>query len=281
MMIQLKMLENMPFIFVVIFIFGLVIGSFLNVVIYRYPKMLEYAWRLEAENELGIPSKKTERFDFILPPSHCIECQTPLRFYDKIPLLSWLYLKGQCRFCRKKIGLRYPAVELFTGIAFTLPVIFWGFSLWALAMMGCSVLLIILSLIDVDHLWLPNSLNYALLWLGLLVALLGYSPLNLSQAVSGVMIGYFALWSLYWGFKFLSGREGLGSGDFLLFGALGAWVGVQNLIYVALISSFSGILFTLLSGRTKDKIPFGIWLALGGWSVLLFPGFMGLLSKST
>lgn len=137
--------------------------------------------------------------------------------------------------------------------------------------MGCSTLLITLGLIDVDHLWLPDVLNHALLWLGLLISLLGHSPVPLSEAVSAVMIGYSVLWSLYWGYKFFTGREGMGSGDFLLFGALGAWVGCQKLIYVALIASVSGILFALLSGHIKARIPFGIWLALGGWLVLLFP----------
>ncbi|MGL4978597.1 MAG: prepilin peptidase [Plesiomonas sp.] len=253
-------------------LFGLVIGSFLNVVIYRYPIMLERRWRAEcSEHFSDIPATpETPRFDLLLPASHCPQCKAPVRWFDNLPLASWLLLRGKCRHCQAPISARYPAIELLTVIAFALPVLLWGLTPWSLAVMLLAALLLVASMIDLDTLWLPDSLTQPMLWGGLLLAWLGESQIDLHSALAGAMAGYLSLWSLFWVFKLLTGKEGMGSGDFVLLAALGAWGGAEKLLLVAMLASFSGLIYAVIARRTQQAIPFGPWLALGGWITLLW-----------
>ncbi|MGL4919201.1 MAG: prepilin peptidase [Plesiomonas shigelloides] len=253
-------------------LFGLLIGSFLNVVIYRYPLMLERRWHLECAEQFPelTPPADAPRFNLILPGSHCPHCQHPVRWFDNLPVLSWLVLRGHCRHCQAPISKRYPAIELLTALVFALPVALWGLQIWSVACALFGAVLITASMIDLDRMWLPDSLTQPLLWAGLLLAWGGYSPLSLHDAVLGAAVGYLSLWSLFWMFKLLTGKEGMGRGDFVLMAALCAWSGPTQLLLIALLASVCGLVYAVIARKTQQAIPFGPWLALGGWISLLF-----------
>ncbi|MBF5056174.1 leaderpeptidase and N-methyltransferase [Alcanivorax sp. 521-1] len=260
---------------VVCALFGLLVGSFLNVVIHRMPRMMEAGWRREARELLEQPAEDEPVFNLVVPRSRCPDCGHGIRWYENIPVVSWLALKGRCSRCGTAISKRYPIIELITAVVAALCAWRFGYGPWLLFTLGASFTLLALAVIDLDTTLLPDDLTYPLLWAGLLAALLGVSPVALPDAVVGAMAGYLSLWSLYWVFKLLTGKEGMGYGDFKLLAALGAWLGWQFLPLVILLSSVVGLVFALsmmATGSVKrdQGIPFGPYLAIAGWIALLW-----------
>lgn len=261
-------------------VLGLLIGSFLNVVILRFPIMLFRGWKRDcADMTTSLPDHPALRdlqtpYNLMKPDSHCPKCHAPVRAWQNIPVLSWLMLRGKCAGCGTRISWRYPAVELATAVfsAVLLLVFPWGWQL--AAMLVFTWLLISMSVIDIDHQILPDTMTLGLLWLGLLVNSQGLFT-DLNSAVWGAAAGYGLLWSVFWLFKLFTGKEGMGYGDFKLLAALGAWLGIQNLLLIILLSSVVGavvgIAGILLLGRDKNvPIPFGPYLAAAGWIAALW-----------
>ena len=259
---------------------GLLIGSFLNVVIHRLPKMMERQWALEyahyAAEQSGnaLPQEQTAPFGLSHPRSACPHCQHAIRWYENIPVLSYLWLRGRCAGCKTRISLRYPLVELLTGALFALCAWRWGLSPTAGAWAVFCALLVALAGIDWDTTLLPDDLTYPLLWAGLIAAALQWTSVPLFAAVMGAVAGYLSLWSVYWAFKLATGKEGMGYGDFKLFAALGAWFGWQALVPIILMASvigaIVGIAMKFSSGlREGGYIPFGPFLAGAGLVALL------------
>jgi len=254
---------------------GMIVGSFLNVVVFRLPKMLLRDWQIQAREVLELPAAPPEAtFNLLLPRSRCPHCGHAIGAFENIPLLSYLLLRGKCSRCKTPISLRYPLVELSCGLISALVVWHLGFSLQASMMLLLSWGLLAMSLIDADHQLLPDVLVLPLLWLGLLVNSQGlFVPL--ADALWGAAAGYLSLWSIYWLFKLISGKEGMGYGDFKLLAMLGAWGGWQVLPITLLLSSLSGAVLGILWLRLRGKdsnttLPFGPYLALAGWIALLF-----------
>ncbi|MGL4356678.1 MAG: type IVa prepilin peptidase/methyltransferase TapD [Aeromonas popoffii] len=277
MTLLLELAHSLPWLyFSLVFLFSLMIGSFLNVVIHRLPIMLEREWQAEyhsyfTPDDAGVDEPP---YNLMVPRSCCPHCNHPITALENIPLLSWLWLKGRCRGCQAPISARYPLVELLTAllsvaVAMTVPP-GWG----TLAALLLTWVLVALTFIDLDKMLLPDQLTLPLLWGGLLFNMLG-GFVSLGDAVIGAMTGYLVLWSLYWAFKLLTGKEGMGYGDFKLLAALGAWLGWQALPIVLLLSSlvgaFMGIGLILLRNHHQSKpIPFGPYLAIAGWIALLW-----------
>ncbi len=268
-----------PFVLAAItFAFGLVVGSFLNVVIYRLPLMMEAEWTLECRNLLEIredkePDKKSA-FNLAVPGSHCPHCKHKISALENIPVLSWLILKGKCRYCQAPISARYPLIELATAVFSALVAYHFGFALLTLAVLFLTWGLITLTMIDYDHQLLPDDITIPLLWLGLLLNSQGLI-VSLEDAVYGAIAGYLLLWGVYWLFKLLTGKEGMGYGDFKLLSALGAWLGWQALPMIILLSSLVGAVvgFGLIAIRVRDRnipIPFGPYLASAGFLSLIW-----------
>ncbi|KFK91774.1 MULTISPECIES: A24 family peptidase [unclassified Serratia (in: enterobacteria)] len=255
---------------------GAIVGSFLNVVIYRLPVMLERRWQQESLLQLAQPlPEPLPRFNLLLPHSCCPHCQQPVAARDNIPLLSFLWLKGKARCCGAAISWRYPLVEAATVLLFVLAALAWPLGM---PLFGAWIFLsVLLALAVIDHhtQLLPDVLTLPLLWGGLLLNLQGtFVPLE--QATIGAMAGYLCLWSLFWLFKLATGKEALGYGDFKLLAALGAWLGWQALPQVILLAAGSGLLFTLLQrGLARQDLSqplaFGPWLALAGAVNMLIP----------
>lgn len=253
---------------------GLLVGSFLNVVIHRLPLMMERRWAAECAELTGQPAPEHPPLNLLRPGSRCPSCGTGIAWYQNIPVISYLLLRGKCKACAAPIGLRYPLVEILTGGLFA-----WAF--WAhgptwtsLAWMGFMAALIALAFIDWDTTLLPDDITLPLIWAGLVAAAVGFSGIGLADALWGAVAGYLSLWSIYWAFKLLTGKEGMGYGDFKLFAALGAWLGWQALIPVILLASVIGavvgIAMKFTSGlREGGYVPFGPFLAFGGLAVLL------------
>ena len=250
-------------------VLGLLVGSFLNVVIHRFPKMLERQWAAECAEFSGQPVKEETPFNLVVPRSRCPHCGHQIRWYENIPVVSWLALRGKCSHCKAGIGLRYPIVELVTAGFFALCAARWGLTLQAGAWMAFSALLICLFLIDMDTQILPDDLNYTLLWLGLIAAALGWT-VPLASAVWGAALGYLVFWGIFQVFKLATGKEGMGYGDFKLLAALGAWLGAPYLLAIILLSSIVGAVIgivLLVVGRIANKdipMPFGPYLAGAG-----------------
>lgn len=265
---------------------GLVVGSFLNVVIGRLPVMMQRQWQREcaAVNELPEPSQET--FNISTPGSHCPKCKHAIKWYDNIPVISWLLLRAKCRHCKAPISMRYPAIEILTGVTFASLAWFYGAGWPALFYMVFAALLIVMFFIDYDHMLLPDQLTYFTLWLGLFVAWLG-GPVTLEDAVIGAIAGYLSLWSIFWAFKLLTGKEGMGYGDFKLLAAFGAWAGYQMLPVIVLAAAFSGAVIGISLQLVKRKeqgqpIPFGPFLICGGvialiWGEQLLNWYWGLV----
>lgn len=254
---------------------GLIIGSFLNVVIWRYPIMIRQ--QMAAYSQVEAPSSVTQPvINLAWPPSSCPHCRERIRLRDNIPLLSWLVLRGRCRACHAAISWRYPLVELLGGILFLVASLVWPASGWSLAVMALSAWLIVASLIDIDHQWLPDVLTQGVLWTGILAAWVQVSPLALHEAVSGVLVGFVAFYALRWLAGTLLRREALGMGDVLLFAGLGAWVGPLSLPRVALLASLGGLIYAVITRRMKGSMPFGPCLSMAGMVTLygqaLLPG---------
>ncbi|WP_258187562.1 prepilin peptidase [Trinickia symbiotica] len=256
-------------------VFGLVIGSFLNVVAHRLPVMLERAWRLEVSEATGEPPDADglpARYNLWLPRSACPHCGHVLRAWENIPLLSYLLLRGRCSACRAPIGVRYPAVELASGALAALALFRFGPSGAALAAFGLCAALLAMSAIDIETRLLPDSLTLPLLWAGLIVNFADTFA-SLREAVAGAIVGYLFLWGVYWVFRFVRGIEGMGYGDFKLLAAIGAWLGWAALPQVVLISAVTGALVGLLATglgrmRFQEPLPFGPFLAAGGAATL-------------
>lgn len=277
---------------------GLCVGSFLNVVIHRLPLMLHRQWRRDAQSVLenaeadaaevqnkpvahalapegaGAAGSDEERFNLIRPRSHCPACRRPVRAVENIPVVSWLWLRGQCAGCAAPIGRRYPAVEILAAVAVLTAVAGFGLTWLALAAAVYAWALIVLACTDLETGLLPDQITLPLLWLGLLVNL-GDGLTPSAWAVVGAAAGYLSLWCLYWAFKLATGREGMGYGDFKLLAAIGAWLGWQALPAVALLAAAAGLLYALaaiLMGRQtrRQPIPFGPFLAAAGWAALIW-----------
>src|SRR5262245_8360964 len=260
----------------VCFLVGLAVGSFLNVVIHRLPKMMERTWREEcAELENTPRPKSTDKYNLFVPRSHCPACGHGITAIENIPLLSWAALRGRCSACKARISARYPAVELLAGIAAAWAAARFGFTLAGFGAMVFLWCIIAASFIDFDTQLLPDSITLPLLWLGLLLST-GRVFTDLQSAVIGAAAGYLVLWSVYWLFKLVTGKEGMGYGDFKLLGAIGAWCGWQMLPLTIILSSFIGaavgvgLMVFARHGRSVP-IPFGPYLGAAG-VVALFWG---------
>ncbi|TCT24695.1 prepilin peptidase [Thermomonas haemolytica] len=249
---------------------GLLVGSFLNVVILRLPRRLEWQWKREAREILEIPELyEPPPPGVVVERSHCPHCGHQLAWYENIPLLSWLALGGKCRSCKAPISLQYPLVELLTGVLFLACVWRFGFGWKGFGALLFTSYLVALAGIDLRTRLLPDQLTLPLLWLGL-VAAMEHLYVQPKPAVLGVMAGYLSLWSVYWLFKQLTGKEGMGHGDFKLLAAIGAWTGLAGVLPTILLSSLVGAVVgsLWLAAKGRDKatpIPFGPYLALAGW----------------
>ena len=306
-------------------VFGLIIGSFLNVVIYRLPIMLERQWREQCAETAGDasttasamtgsqptpggaaapPATATERalrpeaipeqFNLLVPRSACPACRAPIRAFQNVPLLSWLLLRGKCASCGAPISARYPLVEALTGVLSAFVAWKFGFGWSALGALLLTWVLIALTFIDIDHQLLPDSLTLPLMWLGLFLSLWsaqaagGPVPVDPRSSLIGAMAGYVSLWSVYHLFRLLTGKDGMGYGDFKLFAALGAWLGWQMLLPIILIAATTGSVvgLGLIALRRQDRsrpIPFGPFLAGAGWLMLMFgrslvSGYLGFIA---
>jgi leader peptidase (prepilin peptidase) / N-methyltransferase len=258
---------------------GLLVGSFLNVVVYRLPIILDRQWRAQCEELAGRAPAQLDRFNLIVPRSACPSCKAPIRARDNIPLLSWLLLKGRCASCGARISARYPIVEAFTGVASALVAWKFGFGWTAAAALLITWFLIAMTFIDIDTQLLPDNLTLPLLWLGVLASLWGASsefpiPVDTRSSIIGAAAGYLSLWGVYHLFRLTTGKEGMGYGDFKLFGALGAWLGWQMLLPIILLAAavgaVIGMLMLALKGQSRaTPIAFGPFLAAAGWLMLL------------
>lgn len=257
---------------------GLLVGSFLNVVIHRVPRMMEREWARECAELQGgdaAPAPDDKPYNLLVPRSTCPHCGHQIRWHENIPVLSYLFLRGRCSQCGHAIGIRYPLVELATGALFAWIGWRWGLGATALAWCGFTAALLALTGIDWDTTLLPDDITLPLLWGGLVLSALGVASIPLADAVWGAVAGYLSLWLVYWAFKLATGKEGMGHGDFKLFAALGAWFGWQALVPIILLASVIGAVVGIaikLVGRLREGgyVPFGPFLALGGITAMLF-----------
>lgn len=278
-----------------VFIFGLVFGSFLNVVIYRLPIIEEREWRKSAREILEEDSKDQEgdgtarsplegdkdpkskakaeeddKFTLLYPPSHCPKCHAPIKPFSNIPVLSWVMQKGRCKHCHEPISKQYPFVELLTGIMVLIVYIKFGYTLASLGAVLFTLFLISLMVIDAQRMLLLDRLTLPLIWLGLLFNIKGtYVPLQ--DAVLGAFWGYMSLWIVIWLFKLVTGKQGMGNGDFKLVAALGAWLGYKVLPIIIIVSCVVGIIASIIQRiRREQEMPFGPYLGTAGWLVMVF-----------
>lgn len=255
-------------------IFGLIVGSFLNVVISRLPRMMQAGWRQECSMLLEQEPPHDEPLTLAKPASHCPSCKAPVRAWQNIPVISWLLLRGRCANCQTAISVQYPLVELAAGLLAAWAAWHFGFGWPATMAIVLAWALLALTMIDAQTQLLPDSIVLPLLWLGLLANMFGlFVPLE--QAVAGAMAGYISLWLVYWGFKLATGKEGMGFGDFKLLAALGAWMGWQQLPWIILGSSVVGAIFGIAMMASKrlgqgQAMPFGPYLAVAGWLAFLY-----------
>ena len=260
-------------------ILGLLVGSFLNVVIYRVPEGLNRNWKLQAKQMLDLPLEQGEgeRFNILMPPSHCPSCKAAIKPWQNIPILSYVLLKGQCKHCHAAISLRYPLVELLTGLVFAVCAWKFGATWTAVAAMVFSAYLIAMIFIDADTQLLPDQLTLPLMWGGIVFHLAAYllqadwGITTLVDSLLGAIVGYMSLWSIFQLFKLVTGKEGMGYGDFKLLAALGAWLGISVLPIIIIMSAVVGLIFALIMKVAKNQpMPFGPYLAISGWIVLVF-----------
>jgi leader peptidase (prepilin peptidase)/N-methyltransferase len=271
-----SLLEQSPALFIgTIFVVGLLIGSFLNVVIHRLPIMMEREWQTQARDFLDLEHPADQAtLTLAKPASRCPHCGHTIRWYENIPLLSYLWLRGKCSSCGAAIGLRYPLVELLTAVLSAVVAWHFGFGWQAGAALVLTWALIALSLIDVDHQLLPDSITLPFLWLGLALSLFPVFA-DMRASLIGAIAGYLSLWLVYQLFRLVTGKEGMGFGDFKLLALLGAWMGWQSLPMIVLLSSAVGAVLggtlMLVKGRDRHQpMPFGPYLAIAGWIALLW-----------
>ncbi len=267
--------QNPAMLVALLLLFGLCIGSFLNVVIYRLPVMMQRQWRRDCCDLLDMENKDQEPpLNLAFPNSHCPRCQAPIKAWQNIPVVSYVILGGKCGNCKSAISLRYPLVELATGVLSVFLLLQFDASWGLLGALLLTWSLITLTMIDFDHKLLPDDVTLPLLWLGLALNTMN-TYVDLQNAVMGAMLGYLSLWSVYWVFKLLTGKEGMGYGDFKLLAALGAWLGWQAVPLIILLSSVvgavCGIAIMIAQRRGKDvPMPFGPYLAAAGWICLVW-----------
>ena len=260
-------------------ILGLLVGSFINVLVWRLPQMLERDWQAQARDILGLPEPaRGPVYNLLRPRSHCPNCQHSLPARENIPLLSYLFLRGKCTYCKTPISLRYPLTELACAALSAFVAWHFGFGAQAGWMLVLTWGLLAICLIDAEHQIVPDVLVFPLLWLGLLLNSFSLFT-TLGQAVWGAALGYASLWSVFWMFKLITGKDGMGYGDFKLLAVLGAWGGVAVLPLTILLSSLLGAaagvgLLLLRRARTSTPIPFAPYLAIAGWIALLWGGQM-------
>lgn len=281
-------LQATPAAFVAVcLILGLIVGSFLNVVIHRLPKMMEHGWLQQCAELRGEDFPQQSPYNLMVPRSACPNCQHAISAAENIPLISYLLLGGKCKGCGIRISPRYPLVELCTGLSSAYAALHFGFGAAAVGAILLIWALIALSAIDFDTQLLPDDITLPLLWLGLLFNMYGVFT-TLPNAVIGAVFGYVVLWLVYWSFKLLTGKEGMGYGDFKLLAALGAWLGWQMLPLIIMLSSLVGaavgitLMLMLRRGRNVP-MPFGPYLAGGGlialfWGEALNSAYMRLLA---
>lgn len=277
--ISTLLLQNSLMFIAVVVVLGLIIGSFLNVLIYRLPVMMEREWQQEYQAyfspDAAQAEQTPERFNLAVPRSACPHCKAPVLARDNIPVLSWVLLKGKCRSCSAPISARYPLVELLTAVLSATVAWQLGFGALAAVFIFTTWILIALTFIDIDKMLLPDQLTLPLLWLALMFSLSDAALVSPAQALTGAAAGYLSLWSVYWLFKLITGKEGMGYGDFKLLAVFGAFLGWQQLPLIILLSSVVGAVtgITLLTIQGKDKatpIPFGPYIAAAGWIALLW-----------
>ena len=285
--------SNPEFFLLSVFLFSLLVGSFLNVVIYRLPIMLKREWKTDCIGfltdelksgdkeieQVPLPPKQTENteetFNLSVPRSRCPACGHKITALENIPIISWLFLRGKCSACHAAISIRYPLIELVTTLLSTLVAWHFGVQWFTLAALFLTWALIALTMIDFDTQLLPDNITLPLLWLGILLSLIQISNISLSDSIIGAMAGYLTLWSVYQLFKLITGKEGMGYGDFKLLAVLGAWLGWQALPLIlllsALVGALVGISLIIFMGRDKSiPIPFGPYLASAGFISLLW-----------
>ncbi|MFT7387891.1 MAG: leader peptidase (prepilin peptidase)/N-methyltransferase [Candidatus Endobugula sp.] len=276
----LEQLSTVPSLYYsLLLIIGLLIGSFLNVVIFRIPKMMEQEFRSECcdfltINDEKITQSKGKTITLSTPNSTCPSCQTPIKPWHNIPVISYLFLRGKCATCKTHISIRYPIIEVITGLLSVLTIYFLGFNGAGLIALVLLWSLICLTMIDFDTQLLPDNMTLPLLWLGLIANSFGLYT-SLEDALWGAIFGYLSLWSVFWLFKIVTGKEGMGYGDFKLLAALGAWMGWQFLPLIILLSSLVGAVIgiagIIILGRNKNiPIPFGPYLAIAGWIAFIW-----------
>ncbi len=254
--------------------FGLIIGSFLNVVILRFPEQLKNNWRRESQDFLGLTVEPAEEISLVMPTSRCPSCGVPIKPWHNIPVISYVFLRGKCTACSTPISIQYPLVELLCGLATAFVVFEFGFSLLTAYCLLFTWILIALTGIDFHDQLLPDQITLPLLWVGLF-ANLGATFVPINDAVIGALAGYLSLWSVFWVFKLLTGKEGMGYGDFKLLAALGAWMGWQMLPLIIVLSTFVGAAVGIVAvvAKSRDRqmpIAFGPFLAMAGWIALIW-----------
>lgn len=273
--LQLLLASNSVVLLTLTTVLGLLVGSFLNVVAYRLPIMMERRWKQECtELQTGEPAEAQETFNLVKPASTCPSCGHKIRPWENIPVLSYLLQKGRCVSCNTSISAQYPFVELATGILSLLVVWHFGYSSAALAALVFTWILVALTTIDFNTQLLPDNLTYPLLWLGLLLNLDGMFT-DYASSLLGAVFGYLSLWSVFIIFKLVTGKEGMGHGDFKLLAALGAWVGWQFLPLIIVLSSVVGAIVGVILIRFRNHehgtpMPFGPFLATAGWIALMW-----------
>ena len=290
-MTLLELLREIPWLlYTITVVFSLLIGSFLNVAIYRLPVMLQRGWRQDcrefleldapaadknnADNSQSAPLEADKPFNLWGPASHCPHCKHQITALENIPVLSYLFLRGRCSDCKARISIRYPLIELLTAVLSLVVIAHFGATLQGLAALLLTWLLITLSFIDIDHQLLPDNLTLPWLWIGMLLSLFGVFSLPVDSII-GALAGYLSLWAVYQLFKLATGKEGMGYGDFKLLALFGAWLGWQVLPVIILLSSVVGAILgggmMLIRGQDRSvPIPFGPYLAIAGWVALLW-----------
>jgi len=264
-----------------VFVIGLLIGSFLNVVIYRLPVMLDHEWRAQAAELLEQPPTPRAPFNLVTPRSACPSCHAPIKAWQNVPIVSWLLLRARCHACGVKISVRYPLVELTTGVLSAWVAWHFGVTVATPCALGVTFSLIALTGIDIDQQLLPDGITVPLMWAGLLAAIvIGPAagrplPVSPADAIIGAAAGYLSLWLVFHAFRLITGKDGMGYGDFKLYAALGAWLGWRILPLIILLAAASGALvgiaMIVLRGRDRNApMPFGPYLAVAGWISMLY-----------